>query len=163
MAATTFHRVKDIINHEMVNLNETAFTIWWHGFPRKEANKEPLEHLTTVPLLLLNYVKRSKKKYARELRSHEGGTSNMTFPQPPAAIRREAEKKKEFWPQGDERVAKIYHEFKDKSGAKFWLVKFFTVKSRKVVRRSVMEYFFPISSVTFLYQQEERARQARSK
>ena len=158
MPKRELYAVNAILHHEMVSLECTKFKVWWRNCPRDEAGPEPLEHLLTVPLLLLKYVKKAEKDYKMKLKRLLGpkADTKFSFPQPSADIRRKAEKNGEYWPTADDTVAKIYHEFHTKEKHAFWLVKFFRKPKRVLVRRSVMEYFFPINSLTFIHKTQRR-------
>ena len=143
-----FWPVNAVVGHEMTDLKSTVFHVWWKNHPKEESGAEPLENLLTIPLLLLKYVNKRRKGTGHQKRP--------AFRQPPAAIRKEAQTNKEFWPSRGDNVAKIYQEYKDNEGNTFWLVKFFRKDKRILVRRSVVEYFFPLQSLTFLFKQNER-------
>jgi hypothetical protein len=141
-----------IISHKIVSKNETIFKVKWLG--HKETSMEPLENLTTMPLLVHVFVISSEKSFHALF--SEVTRPNASFPQAPRRILSQCNSKDEYIPTGSEKIAKIRHEFNQGKKGKFWLVTFFRTGT-KFVRKSLMEYYFPVESVGFLKRMKERA------
>lgn len=139
-----------IAGHKMISKRETVFKVKWLGFTVKDCTLEPLEHLLSAPEALLNYVEKSRKAFHNAMPSQESD-SGATFHPPNKEILRQCKSEEEFVPSGSEKVRKIDAEIVyDKEGF-FWLVRFWCDKdNQKLVRRSLMEYYYPLESLMFL-------------
>lgn len=142
--------IERICGHKMTSKNETVFKVKWLGFPTQDSTFEPLSHLLGAPAALLQYVQASRKSFQRAMPSQETD-SGATFSQAPRAFLRQCTTFDEFVPLGCEKICKIDAEVVYEQEGLFWLVRFWPDKDeRKLVRSSLMHYYFPLESLLFL-------------
>jgi len=144
------HIVKHRLNRKTL---QTEFFIKWVGFGPKENTWEPVEHIFHCLELLQDYEKRKKAILKTTLKKtlpkadhsdlpmfkvlHKDILNNMNDPE-------------EFIPQGNEDIRKISSEFPSEAGVPLWHVTFGNDVFPRAVRKSVMIYYWPVKSCSFL-------------
>ena len=148
--------IDKILGHVLVSRNKTLFRVKWANSPTIPDYTEPLEHFMNVPLVVKKFISSSMKDRKKKTgKSYKGDI----FPRPPGATTRALRKEGDFVPQGSERVKKIYMELVTKEVEHFYLVKFFYNEERVLVRRAVMEYFFPLDCLIFMKKRLNRSHE----
>ena len=149
--------VEKILGHILVSPNQTLFRVKWANHPPHPDYTEPLENLVNAPILVKKFITSSLKDKKRKNRCNHKGD---IFPRPNAAVTRSLRTGGDFVPVGSEKVKKIYMEVVTNTNERFYLVKFFFNDKRLLIRRAVMEYFFPLDCLIFMKKRMNRAEKA---
>jgi hypothetical protein len=153
----TVHPIDKILGHKLMNKSETRFRVKWSKCSAKSSTMEPLEHLLAVPRLVYAYVQESRKSFAASMPSTESD-SGATFHQAPSSISNTCKIPNEYIPRGNEKIRKIDFEYTAEKKGTLWYVRFWDKPNvRKLVRKSLMVYYFPIESMIFMKRKEKRA------
>ena len=136
----------------------TKFQVKWMT---KEKTFEPMEELYHCPLMFEQFEKDQRKKLLAPLRKSKKNpdlTDPMAnVPTIPFKILDTFNDKEEFLPKGSEIVMEILSE-RLKEGEMFWLVMFKGVQGFCLVRKCIMEYYFPFASAFFHMNMEHRRK-----
>jgi hypothetical protein len=123
---------------------ETKFHVLWKGYPSSAATAEPIEHLMDCPELLLKYCK--KWEASHQAKPKKGDTVR---PPVPAQVRRSLHHHREYIPDGNEVLLKIYSEV-EWAGIPYYIVRFKGEKNFRYVNHAVLEYHFPPEVAVYL-------------
>lgn len=128
----------------------TKFNVKWAD---KKTTLEPMETLFHCPLLFEIYEKKERKKLLKNL-GNLSQNSNITetlgnFPAFPMSILQTFKDPAEYIPSGRETIMDIMKEGIRENGDTFWWVLFKNVFGICIVRKCLMEYYFPMASAFF--------------
>lgn len=119
---------------------------------------EPLEHLISCPLLVLEYEESLYKKLKDAAGDGIGPTFSRKEPIDDAI--KAVVGPPEYMPEGHEIVSHIKHSMSssiDDEIVELFVVKFEGSREWKIIRRSVMEYFFPVDLLIFWKREQQSA------
>lgn len=128
------------VQRENKRLLETRFLVKWRGYPDNKATMEPIENLVECPELLLEFDERRQRSF-RKLFSKQRLLEKR--PSIPSRYLRHFKADFEYFPSGHDDVKKIVGGFEDKQ-ISFLNVIFRGKVEVFIVRRSVMDFLFPV-------------------
>lgn len=139
--------------------NRIEYKVRWAKCNNKrEIGFEPLHHLQSCPLLVLQYEKNVYRQWKLD-KNYIRGTRKEPLPTPFKNLYLKVTPS-EYLPTGREFVRKIYstwacsyeqnenHELVP-SDLQYFLVRFKGIRERKVVQRLFMDYYFPVDVLKF--------------
>jgi hypothetical protein len=138
------YRIEKIRKHKVIHKNDTRFLVKWENCPLKQSSYEPLDNILVAPRLIYEYVQAAKKKLAAS-RPPDPNVPEIPFPEIPQVILRTCRAPDEFIPRRYEHIRKI-------DLVRFWD----NPDLRRVVRKAIMIYYFPIESLIFLQKKFNR-------
>jgi hypothetical protein len=146
--------VEKIRSHKLMSKNDTRFLVRWLQCEKKEDSYEPIENLMTAAFHVEQYVDVSRAALKKSMGL---GFSGATFTQVPRHILNQCNSPDEYIPRGNETTRKIDMEVQRGSEGTFWFVRFWEDRHvRKLVRRSLMIYYFPMESMMFLKRRNDK-------
>lgn len=122
---------------------------WEEVDGENEETDEPLHNLQNCPLLFYNYELETFEEWKRTCGNKNPETRKPPLPGPLRNLRWNLAKY-EYCPTGKEYVQKIYTTWTSPTNAmEFFYVKFESSRERRIVRRTFMDYYFPIDVLSF--------------
>lgn len=131
------------------SLNETRFKVQWCVDGVVSTSWEPIECLAEVPLLMYKFEQKAMNKWIKECMRSGGKVVGLRPPIHPKAYTNHHAG--EFQPNGRQSVKKILRRLTNRSDDVF-VVKFHNISGEKIVKKCVMDYYYPIDVISFLKQ-----------